>query len=111
MSDTVFYRPMPGKIVAKLRVQEQRSGLILLSDPANSRIAEVIAVYEPFNLHLDRPDEMTEAYVQVGDLVIFGRHSGVEVSVGKDRVVVLKESEILTKIEIVDLDELVVSNA
>jgi co-chaperonin GroES (HSP10) len=111
MNEIVLYKPMPGKIVAKLRVEEQRSGLILLSDPANSRIAEVIAVYEPFNLHLDQPDQMTEAYVQVGDLVIFGRHNGVEVSVGRDRVVVLKESEILTKIEVIDTDQLVIANA
>jgi co-chaperonin GroES (HSP10) len=94
----VIFEPMPGKIVAKVRTTEQQSGLILLSDPAHSRIAEVVAVYEPFSLHLDKPDEMTEAYVSVGDLVIFGRHNGTEVSVGRDKVIVLKESEILTKI-------------
>jgi co-chaperonin GroES (HSP10) len=94
----VIFDPMPGKIVAKVRTTEQQSGIILLSDPRFSRIAEVVAVYEPFNLHIDRPDEMTEAYVKVGDLVIFGQHSGTEVSVGRDKVIVLKESEILTKI-------------
>jgi co-chaperonin GroES (HSP10) len=109
--ELVLYKPMPGKIVVKVRTEETRSGLILLSDPANSRIAEVVAIYEPFNLHLDQPDQMTEAYVQVGDLVIFGRHNGIEISVGRERVVVLKEAEILTKIEVIDTDELVVANA
>jgi co-chaperonin GroES (HSP10) len=106
----VVYEPMPGKIVAKLRVEEQRSGLILLSDPANSRVAEVVAVYEPFQYHLDNPDApMTEAYVKVGDLVIFGRHNGVEITVGRDRLMVLKETEILTKIRVINLDEIVVT--
>lgn len=108
----IVFEPMPGKIVVeKLDDQmETAGGLILLRDPNTSKIAKVIAIYEPFQLHLDKPDtELTEAYVNVGDLVVFGKHNGVEITVTLDGVrkqaIVLKETEILTKVRLDAQDE------
>lgn len=106
MITEVVWEPMPGKIVVEVDKNEiTRGGLILLRDPTNSRIGRVKAIYEPFNLHLDKPDEMTEAYVKVGDIVVFGRHSGVEVTVERTTVIILKEAELLTKVRVDEIDQ------
>lgn len=97
---TIKFRPMPGKIVVKIKTADKSpAGIILLSETEYSRIGEVVAIYEPFNYHVDRPEDMTEPYVKVGDLVLFGRNNGVMVNVERERVIVLKESEILAIIE------------
>lgn len=104
----IVFEPMPGKIVCETLADQMQTdaGLILLRDPNTSKIAKVIAIYEPFNYHTDRPDDITEPYVAVGDYVIFGRHSGTEITVTLDGVrkqaIVLKEQEILTKVRMVD---------
>ena len=96
----VDFQPMPGKILVEVDRSgwQQRSRLILLSNPAANKIGQVTHIYEPFNLHLESEDRLTEAYVQVGDWVIFGKHSGTEITVEGVVRVVLKESEILTKV-------------
>jgi co-chaperonin GroES (HSP10) len=99
----VVWDPMPGKIVAKA-VEEQstfRTGGIIIKPATVSQprtTARVVAVYEPF---LDVHDtEETKPFVDVGDLIIFGRHSGIELEFGSERVICLKESEILTKVKL-----------
>lgn len=97
----VIFEPMPGKIAVRTSNMEEyeRNGIILLSNPMNETLGEVIAIYEPFNLNPD-DSEMTEAYVKVGDLVVFGRHSGAKVTVERQSCVILREAEILTKVRI-----------
>lgn len=109
MTKRLVLEPMPGKIAVRVDKNEMETdaGLILLRDPHNSRIGEVVAIYEPFQLHLDKPDEdLTEAYVKVGDMVVFGKHNGVEVQLNvggiRSSCIILKESEILTKVKVVD---------
>jgi len=104
--EEIVFEPMPGKIVCELLSSELETGagLILLRDPNSSRIAKVIAVYEPFNYHTDRPDDLTEPFVGVGDLVIFGKNNGTEITVTLDGVrksaLVLTEKEIMTKVRV-----------
>lgn len=106
MTDIAF-RPMPGKIAVRVDKDTllTSGGLFLLRDPNNSRVGEVVAIYDPFKLDVD-DEEMTEPYVSVGDIVVFGKHNGVEVMVqiGGNRAscIILKETEILTKVELIE---------
>lgn len=101
----IAFRPMPGKIAVRVDKDTllTESGLFLLRDPNSSRVGEVIAIYDPFKLDVDDL-EMTEPYVNVGDIVVFGKHNGVEVMVQIDgkraSCIILKETEILTKVEL-----------
>jgi co-chaperonin GroES (HSP10) len=102
---------MPGKIVAKVIGERGVYGSGIILKPATVRnprtTAEVIAVYEPFLVN----NEETEAYVQVGDKIIFGMHSGIEIEYGTEKVIILREQEILTKVETDDVSDIsVVSN-
>jgi co-chaperonin GroES (HSP10) len=102
--DTIkpVFKPMPGKIVAKVVGERDTygKGLILKSPTrVNPRTtAEVVAVYEPFLLDNANPDSETSSYVQVGDIVVFGLHSGIEIEYGDEKVIILREQEILTKV-------------
>lgn len=101
----IIWEPLPGKIVVRTASGERHTdaGLILLSDPATSRIGEVIAVYEPF--HDDEDDDyIVEPQVKKGDIVVFGRNNGVSVQIERDRCTILREAEILTKIRFEEVE-------
>jgi co-chaperonin GroES (HSP10) len=94
--------PMPGKIVAQVIGEREVYGKGLILRPStiqNPRTtAKVIAVYEPFMVN----DTETESYVKVDDIVIFGMHSGIMIEYGEEKVIILREQEILTKIVVED---------
>jgi co-chaperonin GroES (HSP10) len=96
------FKPMPGKIVARVVGERDTYGSGLILKPAtrvNPRTtAEVVAVYEPFLLDNSNPESETSSYVQVGDIIIFGLHSGIEIEYGEEKVIILREQEILTKV-------------
>jgi len=100
----IIFDPLPGKVVCELLANqlETGAGIILLRDPGTSRIAKVIAAYEPFRY--PEEEEVTEPAVKKGDYVIFGKHSGTEITVSFDghrkQAIVLKETEILTKVRV-----------
>lgn len=94
------FQPMPGKIVARVVGERDHygKGLILKSPTVRNprTTAVVVAVYEPFLVN----ETETEAYVNVGDTIIFGLHSGIEIEYGDEKVIILREQEILTKIKL-----------
>jgi co-chaperonin GroES (HSP10) len=105
MPRKVLLDPFPGKIA--VRVWSTRltdAGIILLKDPANSRVGTVVAVYDPY-IFSDSDGKEVEPFVQVGDHVVFGRHSGVEVTIERETFIILKESEGLTKLRFVEEEE------
>jgi chaperonin GroES len=95
------FEPLPGKIILKAETKATQyltnSGLFLLQHNSDSsNLAEVIAVYEPF---IDPEDGLeTEANIKVGDLVLYGKHSGVRLQVGRETYIALRESECITKV-------------
>jgi co-chaperonin GroES (HSP10) len=104
--ERVEWEPLPGKIIAKVIGESEflvnRNGVQLFSAPGAvypRTTARVIAVYDPYT-----PDgeSSLEPIVKVDDIVIFGRHSGIEIQYGREKVIILKEVEILTKIKVLD---------
>jgi co-chaperonin GroES (HSP10) len=98
---TPKFKPMPGKIVVKTVGESEfldRSKLIFApATRANPRTTGVIiAVYEAFTIG----EVETEPFLKVGDKVIFGMHSGIEIEYGREKVVILREQEILTIVEV-----------
>ena len=91
--------PAPGKIVVEPHEAMQSDRIILTELKQRGTKGTVVAVYEPFI----KPEEAeqgieTEAFFKIGDTVIYGPHSGVDLRIDRRKLVVLKETEILMKI-------------
>lgn len=101
----IVWKPLPGKIIAK-KIENDREtfakgGMIIR--PATSvqprTTAEVLAVFETY---LETDGQEYEPYCKVGDIVIFGKHGGIEIQFGDETVICLRETEILTRVEVDD---------
>jgi co-chaperonin GroES (HSP10) len=105
----VKWEPMPGKIICRVVGDTETFGGGKIFKPVTHRqprtTAEVIAVYEPFLLDNANEKSETSAYVEVGDIVLFGMHSGIEIEYGDQKVIILREQEILTKVKLVNPDD------
>lgn len=98
------FRPMPGKIVVRVIGDNEMIGSGILYGAPTREVprttGRVIAVYEPFLIG-DNQDIESKPYVDVGDIVIFGQFTGTKVEVERTVILILKEHDILT---IVDVD-------
>jgi chaperonin GroES len=92
-------KPLDDRVVVKpLEAEETTAGGIVLPDAAKEKPqrGEVIAV-GPGRL-LDS-GERCAVGVGVGDQVLFGKYGGTDIEVEGDEVKILRESDILAKIE------------
>jgi chaperonin GroES len=95
----VRIRPLDDRVVVKPQeAEEKTAGGILLPDNAREKPqrGKVIAV-GPGRL-LDSGERATLS-VKVGDTVIYGRYGGSDMKIDGDEHKILRESEILAKIE------------
>lgn len=100
---------MPGRIAVAVKPFEESKSALWFSDKTKRELAggdrpiqgRIIAVGEADANAA--PDQ--EFFLNVGDLVVFGKYSGVELTYGRaERVIILAESNILAKL---DDDEIV----
>lgn len=92
-------RPLDDRVVIEpLEAEEKTAGGIVLPDTAKEKPqrGKVLAA-GPGRLL----DDGTRAKMSVGkgDKVLYGRYSGTEVTIDKKELVIMKESDILAKIE------------
>lgn len=99
---TTFTRIKPtlGRIAVKLMHTEDVSagGIILpMGRQEITTVGTVTAVAEPYRSGSDDDDELapTGPMHKVGDVVLFGKFSGSEVTIGRDKHIVLRESDVL----------------
>lgn len=95
----VSIRPTGDRVVVRpAEAEETTSSGIVLPDTAREKPArgEVVAVGPG---RLSESGERLPMSVQVGDRVIYGRFGGTEVEVEGDDYVVLRETELLAKVE------------
>ena len=92
-------QPLDDRVVLKRLEEEETSpGGIVLPDTAKEKPqkGEVVAV-GPGTV-LDSGNRM-EPSVKVGDSVLFGKYSGTEVKVGGEELLILRESDLLARVE------------
>lgn len=88
-------KPLDDRLVLKkVDAEEKTSGGILLPDSAKEKPqrGEIVAVGDGKLLDSGKRAPME---VKKGDTVIFGKYAGTEVKVGKEELVIMKESDIL----------------
>lgn len=110
MRDPIF-EPMPGKVVVQeIKASEflvDRDGVQIFAAGTGQRprtTGVVIAVPAPWRQGEGEPE--LESFLQPGDHVIFGPHSGVEVEYGRKKVIILREIEVLTKVSVAQESDL-----
>jgi len=94
----ITLRPMDDRVVVqRLEAEEKTAGGIILPDNAKEKPqrGEVIAVGE--GKLLDSGNRATPD-VKKGDLVLFGKYSGTEVTVDGEDFLIMRESDILAKL-------------
>jgi len=92
-------RPLDDRVVVKpLESEEKTAGGIVLPDTAKEKPqrGKVVAVGEG---KLNDDGTRTKPLVKKGDEVIFAKYGGTEVLIGDDECVILRESDILAKVE------------
>ncbi|MBI4833691.1 MAG: co-chaperone GroES [Planctomycetes bacterium] len=92
-------RPLSDKIVVKpLEGETKTKGGIVLPDNAKEKPqkGEVIAVGEGRVL---KNGSLAKPVVKKGDMVIYGKYSGNEMKLDETTYVIMKEDEVLAKIE------------
>ena len=84
-------RPLDDRVVLKvLDAEEKTSGGILLPDSAQEK---------PQRGKVTKDGKRQKLDVKKGDIVLFGKYAGSDVKVGGDDLKILRESEILAKVE------------
>lgn len=106
-----IFEPMPGKVVVEAIKASQflvnRGGVQIFASEVGGRprtTGVVLAVPAPWRQGEGEPE--LESFLQPGDHVIFGQHSGVEVEYGRKKVIILREIEVLTKVKAVEPEDL-----
>ena len=92
-------RPLDDRVVLKvLDAEEMSAGGILLPDTAKEKPqrGKVTAVGEG---KLLKDGKRTKPDVKKGDIVLFGKYSGSDVQIDGDEYKILRENEILAKVE------------
>jgi chaperonin GroES len=92
-------RPLDDRVVLRvLDAEEMSSGGILLPDTAKEKPqrGKVTAVGDG---KVNKDGKRTKPDVKKGDIVLFGKYAGSDVKVDGDDYKILRESEILARVE------------
>lgn len=92
-------KPLGDRVVVKPLEQEERTASgIVLPETAKEKPqkGEVLAVGAGAR---DEAGKRVAMDVQVGDMVLFAKYAGTEIKVDSDKLLILKESDILAIIE------------
>lgn len=92
-------RPLEDRVVVEpLEAEEKTAGGILLPDTAREKPqrGRVLAVGPGRTLDDGKKQALT---VAVGDEVLFGRYAGNEIEIGGKEVKIMRESDLLAKME------------
>ena len=92
-------RPLHDRVIVKRKEEERTSaGGIVIPDTAAEKPSrgEVIAVGNGKILDNGKVQALD---VKVGDEILFGKYSGTEVKVGEDKLLVMREDDIMAIIE------------
>ena len=98
MAGEVKLRPLEDRVIVKqVEAEEKTAGGILLPDAAQQKPQKgtVVAVGQG---KLNDAGERVKLALSVGDTILFGKYSGSDVEVSGTEYKILRESEVLAKV-------------
>lgn len=87
-------KPTPGRVAVEVQTREGKYGSLFIpvtAAPDRPTIGRVCAVCDGYNADGEDYDPI----FKVGDILVFGRYTGVEIEVGRKRIIVLRENDVL----------------
>ncbi|CCV08128.1 chaperone Hsp10 (GroES), part of GroE chaperone system [Mesorhizobium metallidurans STM 2683] len=96
------FRPLHDRIlVRRIEVDEKTAGGIIIPDTAKEKPqeGEVIAAGPGAR---DDSGQLQPLDVKVGDRILFGKWSGTEIKLNGEDLLIMKESDVLGVIELID---------
>lgn len=88
-----IFHPMPGRVIVQLDTRDRVGALFL---PAQSRESRVLGMI----LAIGSDEADGEFFdLKVGDMVMFGQHAGVTVTIEQEKALILGTKEILCRVE------------
>ncbi len=94
------FRPLHDRVlVRRLEEEEKTAGGIIIPDTAREKPmqGEVIAIG---NGATDKDGNSVPIDLEIGDIVLFGKYAGSEVTINGEELSILRESDILGVLEI-----------
>lgn len=92
------FRPMPGRVIVEAVKEAEQVGSIIVVRSAVREYTQGIVRYIPEPATVD--GEFTSSVLAVGDVVVFGRHSGLTLTEeGGTPLIALREVDIVTVVE------------
>lgn len=92
-------RPLDDRVVVEpIEAEEKTKGGIVLPDSAKEKPTKGKVVSVGDGKLLDN-GKRAELLVKKGDKILYGKYSGTEISVGGKEYLILKENDILAKVE------------
>ena len=97
-SGTVNLRPLDDRVIVRPAEAEERtdSGIYLPDSARNKPTTGTVVAAGPGKLNDD--DERTPLAVKIGDTVVYGKYSGTEIDNDGEKLVILRETELLAKL-------------
>ncbi len=92
-------RPLEDRVLVRPQVAEDRttSGIYLPDTAKEKPMQGTVISVGPGKINDD--DKRTPLEVKAGDVVVYGKYSGTEVDLDGEKLVLLRESELLAKLE------------
>jgi chaperonin GroES len=92
-------KPLNDRVIVQPEEAETRteSGLYLPESAKEKPMSGKVIAVGPGKINDD--GERTAVEVKAGDRVVYGKYSGNEVEINGDKVVILRESELLAKLD------------
>lgn len=106
LSDRLTIEPTPGRICVRVAKQSDvtRAGLILppkaMQGSMKNRATqgEIVAVGSHTEDFTDGEGRIWKPMFSVGDTILFGQYSGIDIEVGDQSYVLLNESDVLARV-------------
>ena len=93
----VKIRPLDDRVVVEpFEAEERTRGGIVLPDSAREKPQQGKVIATGPGKLLEKTGQRGKMSLKVGDLVFYGKYTGTEVELEGDKVVILRESDVLT---------------
>lgn len=88
-------QPLYDRVVVRRVVEEEKKGLLYIPEQAKEKPAQGIVLAVGAGRVLTNSVNLAPLAVQVGDRVLFGKYSGTETEVDGEKLLILREEEVL----------------
>jgi chaperonin GroES len=92
-------RPLYDRVVVRRVKEDEKKGLLYIPEQAKEKPAEGVVLAVGTGRSLSNTSELAPLDVKIGERVMFGKYAGTEIEYDGEKLVMLREEEILAVVE------------